>query len=92
MIAIRIPTPLRSYSSGKDEVEVEGSHLAAALEDLDRRHPGLRERLVNEKGALRPYINVFVNDEDARYLDGLQTVLKDGDKLAIVPAIAGGRA
>ncbi len=90
MIAIRIPTPLRTYSSGKEEVEVEGANLAAVLEDLDRRHPGLRERLVNEKGALRPYINVFVNDEDARYLDGLQTALKDGDKLAIVPAIAGG--
>ncbi|MFM2152489.1 MAG: hypothetical protein RL199_924 [Pseudomonadota bacterium] len=90
MIAIRIPTPLRTYSSGKEEVLVEGVTLAAALEDLDRRHAGLRERLVNEKGALRPYINVFVNDEDARYLDGLQTALKDGDKLAIVPAIAGG--
>jgi molybdopterin synthase sulfur carrier subunit len=90
MISIRIPTPLRTYSAGKDEVHVEGANLAAVLEDLDRRHPGLRERLVNEKGALRPYINVFVNDEDARYLDGLQTALKDGDQLAIVPAIAGG--
>jgi molybdopterin synthase sulfur carrier subunit len=90
MIAIRIPTPLRQYSSGKEEGLVEGADVRSALEDLDRRHPGLRERLVNEKGALRPYINVFLNDEDVRYLDGLGSALKAGDKLAIVPAIAGG--
>ena len=90
MTSIRIPTPLRSYSSGQEEVHVEGATLKSALADLDRRHPGLGERLVNEKGALRPYINVFVNDEDVRYLDGLDTALRDGDKLSIVPAIAGG--
>jgi MoaD family protein len=90
MISIRIPTPLRNLSANKDEVSVEGATLAAALEDLERRHPGFRERLMNEKGALRPYINVFHNDEDVRFGDGLRTALKDGDRLAIVPAIAGG--
>ncbi len=90
MIAIRIPTPLRQYSAGKEEVLVEGADVRAALDALDAAHPGLKERLVNEKGALRPYINVFLNDEDVRYLDGLGSALKAGDKLAIVPAIAGG--
>lgn len=90
MIAVRIPTPLRQYTGGKDEVALEGATLRVALDDLDRRHPGFKERLCNEKGALRPYINVFLNDEDVRYLDGLDSALKDGDRLAIVPAIAGG--
>jgi len=90
MVSIRIPTPLRNLSSNKEEVEVEGASLAAALDDLERRHPGFKERLMNEKGALRPYINVFHNDEDVRFADGLKTALKAGDRLAIVPAIAGG--
>lgn len=91
MVSIRIPTPLRNYTENKEEVLVEGATLRAALEDLDKRAPGLRERIMNEKGALRPYINVFLNDEDVRFGDGLDSELKDGDKLAIVPAIAGGR-
>ncbi len=90
MISIRIPTPLRNLSANKDEVSVEGGTLVAALDDLERRHPGFKERIMNEKGALRPYINVFHNDEDVRFGDGLRTALKDGDRLAIVPAIAGG--
>jgi molybdopterin synthase sulfur carrier subunit len=90
MISIRIPTPLRNLSANKDEVFVEGATLKGALDDLEKRHPGFKERIMNEKGALRPYINVFHNDEDVRFGDGLNTALKDGDKLAIVPAIAGG--
>jgi MoaD family protein len=90
MISLRIPTPLRNLSNNKDEVEVQGATIAAALDDLERRHPGFKERLMNEKGALRPYINVFHNDEDIRFGDGLKTALADGDRLAIVPAIAGG--
>lgn len=90
MISIRIPTPLRNLSANKDEVAIEGATLRAALDDLEKRHPGFKERIMNEKGALRPYINIFHNDEDVRFGDGLDTALKDGDKLAIVPAIAGG--
>jgi len=91
MVSIRIPTPLRPMTANKEEVELEGGTLSSALDDLDRRHPGMKDRLLNEKGKLRPYINIFLNDEDVRFLDGLDTALKAGDKLAIVPAIAGGR-
>jgi molybdopterin synthase sulfur carrier subunit len=90
MISIRIPTPLRTYSGGREELPVQGATLKAVLDDLERQAPGLKERLLNEKGALRPYINVFLNDEDVRFGEGLNTALKDGDKLSIVPAIAGG--
>jgi len=90
MVSVRIPTPLRNLSNNKEEVEVEGGTLVSALDDLERRHPGFKERIMNEKGALRPYINIFHNDEDVRFGDGLKTPLKDGDRLAIVPAIAGG--
>lgn len=90
MISIRIPTPLRQYTSNKEEVQVEAATVRAAVDDLERRHPGMRDRLLNDKGALRPYINIFRNDEDVRFEGGLDTKLADGDKLAIVPAIAGG--
>lgn len=90
MVSIRIPTPLRNLTNNAEEVQVEGATLSAALENLDRKCPGLKDRLLNEKGKLRPYINVFHNDEDVRFGGGLDTELKDGDKLAIVPAIAGG--
>lgn len=91
MISVRIPTPLRNLTSNADEVQVSGATLRAAIDDLETRHPGFKERLLNEKGALRPYINVFHNDEDVRFADGLDTALNAGDRLAIVPAIAGGR-
>lgn len=91
MISIRIPTPLRSLTNNADEVEVSGATLRDALVALEAKHPGMQARLLNEKGALRPYINVFHNDEDVRFADGLDTALADGDRLAIVPAIAGGR-
>lgn len=91
MITIRIPTPLRSLTNNTDEVQVTGVTLRAALDDLEVRHPGMKTRLLNDKGALRPYINVFHNDEDVRFAEGLDTPMADGDQLAIVPAIAGGR-
>lgn len=91
MISVRIPTPLRNLTSNADEVQVEGASLRAALDDLEVRYPGFKTRLLNDKGALRPYINVFHNDEDVRFAEGLDTTLSDGDRLAIVPAIAGGR-
>lgn len=90
MAKIRIPTPLRSYTKEKDEVEVAGATIAEALADLERQCPGIGARLLDEKGALRRYVNVFHNDEDIRFLEELKTKVAPGDRLAIVPAIAGG--
>jgi molybdopterin converting factor small subunit len=86
---IRIPTPLRTLTSGADEVTVTGSTVAEAIEDLERKHPGIRERLLDDKG-IRRFINLYVGEEDVRFLDGLRTTLKPGDEISIVPAIAGG--
>lgn len=79
-----------SLTGGKKEVEAEGATLKELIEDLERRYPGLKERLCDEEGNLRRFINFFVNDEDIRFLQGEETPLKDGDVVSIVPAIAGG--
>jgi molybdopterin converting factor small subunit len=88
-VTVRIPTPLRTLTGGKDEVAAEGATVADLIEDLERRHPGLRDRILDEKGVRR-FINLFLGDEDIRFLDGLGTSVKAGDALSIVPAIAGG--
>ena len=88
-IEVRIPTILRQYTGGEKAVEGSGGTLAALIDDLESRHAGLRDRLVDEKG-LRRFVNVYLNDEDIRYLDNLNTAVKDGDELAIIPAVAGG--
>ncbi len=88
-IKVRIPTPLRTLTGGADEVSAEGATVAELIEDLEKRHPGIRERLLDEKGVRR-FINLFVGDEDIRFLDGLKTELKGGELVSIVPAIAGG--
>jgi molybdopterin converting factor small subunit len=88
-VTVRIPTPLRTLTAGQDEVAAEGTTVGELLEDLERRHPGLRERILDEKGVRR-FINLFLGDEDIRFLDGLGTSVKAGDALSIVPAIAGG--
>ncbi len=88
-ITVRIPTPLRTLTGGNDEVAAEGATVAELIEDLERRHPGLRDRLLDEKGVRR-FINLFLGEEDIRFLDGLRTEVKSGDALSIVPAIAGG--
>jgi len=88
-IEVRIPTILRTYTGGEKAVAGEGGTLADVLVDLDGRHPGLRERIVDEKG-LRRFVNVYVNDEDVRFMGGLATVLKDGDTVTVLPAVAGG--
>lgn len=87
---VRIPTPLRTLTQGTDEVSAEGATVADLIADLEKNYPGMRERLLDEKGVRR-FINIFVGDEDIRFLDGLQTELRAGDKVSIVPAIAGGR-
>jgi len=88
-VEVSIPTILRSYTDGAKAAEASGATLDAAFADLETRHPGLRERLV-EDGALRRFVNVYVNDEDVRFLSGLATPLADGDTVTILPAVAGG--
>jgi len=90
-IKIRIPTPLRTFTKGLDEVLVEGATVRAAIDDLEKNNPGIKDRICDDKGVRR-FVNIFLNEEDdIRFLDGLDTALKSGDALQIVPAIAGGR-
>jgi molybdopterin converting factor small subunit len=89
-VIVRIPTPLRTLTGGQDEVAADGATVAELIEDLERRHPGLRDGLLGLKGVGR-FINLFLCEEDIRFLDGLATAVKAGEALSIVPAIAGGR-
>jgi molybdopterin synthase sulfur carrier subunit len=86
---VRIPTPLRTLTGGADEVTASGGTVGEVIEDLERRHPGIRDRLLDYKGVRR-FVNIYVGEEDVRFLDGLKTALKAGDQISIVPAIAGG--
>jgi molybdopterin converting factor small subunit len=86
---VRIPTPLRTLTGGQDEVSANGHNVAELIEDLERKHPGIRERLLDEKGVRR-FVNIYIGEEDIRFLEGLKTELKAGDAVSIVPAIAGG--
>jgi sulfur-carrier protein len=88
-IEVRIPTILRTYTDGAKQVEGTGSTLGELITDLDRQHSGLAERLVDD-GGLRRFVNLYLNDEDVRFLDGLQTPVKDGDMVTVLPAVAGG--
>jgi sulfur-carrier protein len=88
-IEVRIPTILRQYTGGEKAVDGSGSTLAALIDDLESRHAGLRDRLVDEKG-LRRFVNVYLNDEDVRFLGGLETEVADGDNVTVLPAVAGG--
>ena len=89
-ITVRIPTPLRTLTGGKDEVPAAGKTLRELIDDLEKNYPGLKDRLCDEKG-IRRFVNVYQNEEDVRFLDGLDTAVKDGDAISVVPAIAGGR-
>ena len=89
-IQVRIPTILRTYTGGEKLVEGSGDTLTALLDDLDSRHDGLRGRLLTDTGALHRFVNVYVNDEDVRFLGGLETKLADGDSVTVLPAVAGG--
>lgn len=90
-IKVRIPTPLRKVTNGQDEVEANGANVKAILEDLEANFPGLKERICEEDGTLRKFVNLYLNDEDIRFGDNLDSTVKDGDELSIVPAIAGGK-
>jgi MoaD family protein len=91
MATVRIPTPLRKLTQGAEEVTASGANVGELIADLERRYPGLKERICEESGALRRFVNVFVRDEDIRFLQNLETPVKDSDEVSIVPAIAGGR-
>ncbi len=91
MVQVRIPTPLRKYTGGAEAVQAEGTTVAALVADLDKRHPGIRERICDDSGAVRRFVNIFVNGEDIRFLQNLDTAVKAGDEVSVVPAIAGGR-
>ena len=90
-VLVRIPTPLRTLTKGAAEVQGAGGTVSDIIQDLERQFPGLRERLMDEGGELRRFINIYVNEEDIRVLEGARTTLKAGDSVSIVPAIAGGR-
>jgi len=89
-VSIRIPTTLRTLTGGSSEVQVEGATVGEALESLETAHPGFKERLFDDEGGLRRFVNVFVADDDVRYLDGVNTPVPDGETIAIIPAVAGG--
>ena len=89
-VLVRIPTPLRRMTNGKDKVEMESSNLSELVEKLDSEYPGFKERLVDENGELRYFVNIYVNGEDVRFLKGLETTTSTGDEVSIVPAVAGG--
>ena len=90
MIKVRIPTPLRPLTKGQGEVEATAATITEMIETLNSAHPGLKDRLCDDKGELRRFVNIYVNEEDIRFLQGKETSLKDGDEVSIVPAIAGG--
>jgi len=90
-VLVRIPTPLRSLTKGAADVQATADTVTDLIEDLERQYPGLRDRLVEENGELRRFVNIYVNQEDIRFLQGEKTALKEGDEVVIVPAIAGGQ-
>jgi len=89
-VTVRIPTQLRSLTGGAGEVSVEAPSVRRAIDELESAHPGIEARLLDDQGALRRFVNLFVADEDVRFLDGLDTALSSGTTLSIVPAVAGG--
>jgi len=89
-VNVRIPTTLRPLAGGKSEVAVEGATVGEVLKNLDAEHPGFADRLLDDEGGLRKFVNVFVADDDVRFMDGLDTQVPDGETVAIIPAVAGG--
>ena len=89
-VKVNIPTPLRKMTNGDSEVSVEANQVAELIENLDSEFDGIASKLLDESGEIRRYVNIFVNDEDIRFLDGISTSLADGDEVSIGPAIAGG--
>jgi len=89
-VSVRIPTILRTYTGGASEVTAEGATLAEVLDDLDANHPGIRARVLDDQGAIRRFVNVYVGNDDVRFLDALDTKTPDGVQISVIPAVAGG--
>ena len=89
-VSVRIPTILRTYTGGESEVSAEGDTLAAVLDDLDSSYSGIKGRILDEAGALRRFVNVYVGNDDVRFLDDLSTPTPDGTQISVIPAVAGG--
>lgn len=89
-VTVRIPTPLRKFTGDQADVDVQGATVGEVIDNLEAQHSGIKERMVDESGAIRRFVNVYVNEEDIRFLDGSETDVQDGDQVTIVPAIAGG--
>ncbi len=90
-VVVRIPTPLRRVTNGQEKASVEGKNLIEIIDDLESQYPGIKERMCDDDGALRHFVNIYVNGEDVRFLDNLGTLIGDGDEISIVPAVAGGK-
>lgn len=91
MATVRIPTPLRKLTNGLEEVQASGANIGAVITNLETQYPGIKERICDDQGKVRRFVNIFANDEDIRFLQNLETPVKDSDEISIVPAIAGGR-
>jgi len=91
MAIVRIPTPLRKLTGGAEEVQASGKSVGELIGELEKKYPGIKERICDDKGQVRRFVNIFANDEDIRFLKNLDTPVKDTDEISIVPAIAGGR-
>ena len=91
-VTVRIPTPLRTLTKGADEVKLEGKSIKDIVENLEANYKGIKERICDKEGQIRRFVNVYLNDEDIRFIDNLKTPVKDGDHISIVPAIAGGNS
>ena len=89
-INIRIPTPLRKLTNNEDVIEIEANSVKAAISEMQSRYPGIQERLIDENGEVRRFVNVYVNEEDIRFLQNQETPLKDGDEIALIPPVSGG--
>tara|TARA_B100001750_G_C15454411_1_gene570721 strand:+ start:498 stop:776 length:279 start_codon:yes stop_codon:yes gene_type:complete len=89
-ISVKIPTPLRKLTDGNSTVSVSGSNITNIISDLENKYPGIKDRICEENGEIRPFVNIFVNGEDIRYLEGLNSKLSEDDEVSIVPAVAGG--
>ena len=91
MATVRIPTPLRKLTEGNEEVTAPGATVGEVIANLETKHPGIKARICDDDGKVRRFVNIFANDEDIRYLENLETPVKDSDEISIVPAIAGGQ-
>lgn len=89
-VTVKVPTPLRKFTAGAESVEGTGETVRGLVDNLEKRHPGIRERICDEQGRVRRFVNLYLNGDDIRFLQQLDTRVKDGDEISIVPAIAGG--